>query len=42
MDTKDGYRTTIEAGRTALVRACDQLWASMQNAWQQLMTQFRK
>jgi hypothetical protein len=41
METKDGYRTTIEAGRTALARACDLLWASMQNLWQQIRTQFK-
>jgi hypothetical protein len=42
MNTKDGYRTTVEAGRTALARACDLLWASLQNAWAQLKTQFRQ
>ncbi|HZS68402.1 MAG TPA: hypothetical protein VFA72_14905 [Burkholderiales bacterium] len=41
METKDGYRTTIEAGVTALTRARDLLWASMQNLWQQIRTQFR-
>jgi hypothetical protein len=41
METKDGYRTTIEAGRTALTRACEVLWASMHNLWQQIRTQFR-
>lgn len=40
MNTKDGYRTTVEAGRTALTRACDLLWASLQNAWAQLKMQF--
>ncbi len=42
MDTKDGYRTTVEAGRTALLLARDLLWTSMQNAWAQLKTQFRQ
>lgn len=42
MNTKDGYRTTVEAGRTALARARDLLWASVQNAWAQLRTRFRQ
>ena len=41
METKDRQRNTIQAGRTALARACDLLWASMQNLWQQIRTQFR-
>lgn len=40
--TKDGYRTTVEAGRTALARAGDLLWASTQNIWAQLKTLFRR
>jgi hypothetical protein len=40
MNTKDGYRTTVEAGRTSLARVRDLLWASMHNAWAQLKTQF--
>lgn len=40
MNTKDGYRTTVEAGCTALARACGVLWASVQNAWAQIKTQF--
>ena len=42
MNTKDGYRTTVEAGCTALARARDLLWASMQNAWAQLKMQFKQ
>jgi hypothetical protein len=42
LNTKDGYRTTVEAGRTALARARDLLWASVQHAWAQLTTRFRQ
>lgn len=42
MNTKDGYRTTVEAGCTALARAGRLLWASLQNAWAQLRMQFRQ
>ena len=42
MKTKDGYRTTVQAGCTALTRACGALWASAQNAWAQLKMQFRQ
>jgi len=42
MNTKDGYRTTVEAGRTALARACGLLWDSAQSAWAQLKMQFRQ
>ena len=42
MITKDGYRTTVEAGLTAIGRLCDLLYASMQNAWAQLASQFRR
>ena len=41
MYTKDGYRTTVEAACTALGRARDLLWVSLQHAWAQLRTQFR-
>jgi hypothetical protein len=41
MDTKDGYRTTVEAGCTALARAWAMLRASMQHTWAQLKMQFR-
>lgn len=40
--TKDGYRTTVEAGRTALARAGDLLWGSMQNIWAQLKVVFKR
>jgi hypothetical protein len=40
MKTRDGYRTTVEAGCTALARAGRALWASAQNAWAQLKLQF--
>ena len=36
MDTKDGHRTTVEAGRTALARVWVLLCASMQSAWAKL------
>jgi hypothetical protein len=42
MNTKDGYRTTVEAGCTALSRARDLLWASLVNAWAQVKTQFKQ
>ena len=42
MNTRDGYRTTVEAGRTALARVCEPLWASLLNAWAQLKAQFRQ
>jgi len=41
METRDGYRTTIEAACTTLNRARDLLWASMQNLWQQIRAQFK-
>jgi len=41
MQTRDGYRTTIEAACTTLNRARDLLWASMQNLWQQIRSQFK-
>jgi hypothetical protein len=41
MKTKDGYRTTIEAGCTALAHARDLLWASIYNLWQQVRAQFK-
>ncbi len=36
MDTKDGHRTTVEAGCTALARVWALLCASMQSAWAKL------
>jgi hypothetical protein len=42
MKTKDGYRTTVEAGCTALMRAWVALQTSAQNAWAQLKMQFRR
>jgi len=42
MITKDGYRTTVEAARTALARLRVLVWASMQNAWAQLRSQVRR
>jgi len=42
MITKDGYRTTVEAACGALARLWDLVWASMQNAWAQLKSQYRR
>lgn len=42
MKTKDGYRTTVEAGCSALARAGHALWASAQNVWAQFRMQFRQ
>jgi hypothetical protein len=42
MNTKDGYRTTVEAGCAAMTRAWFLLWASLQKAWAQLKMQFGK
>ena len=42
MFTKDGHRTTVEAGCRALSRVCDLLRASAQSLWAQLRAQFRQ
>jgi hypothetical protein len=42
MITKDGYRTTVEAARTALARLGALVWASMHHAWAQLRSQYRR
>jgi hypothetical protein len=41
METKGGYRMTLEAGCAALARARDLLWASLQDLWQQIRSQFK-
>jgi len=40
MITKDGYRTTVEAGRSALARLGRLLRAAIQHAWAQLRLPF--
>jgi hypothetical protein len=41
MKTKDGYPTTLKEACTALARARDLLWASLQDLWQQIRSQLK-